>query len=134
MAQLPLSPAAPAVAGVPRQILRAEGMVLLAASLAAYAHLGGSWLWFAVLLLAPDLTMIAYLAGPRIGAIAYNAVHSTVAAFALAALGLAAGLDGAVLGAIIVAAHIGMDRMLGYGLKYGTAFGDTHLGSMGRRT
>jgi hypothetical protein len=27
--------------------------------------------------------------------------------------------------------HIGFDRVLGYGLKYPTAFRDTHLGQLG---
>jgi hypothetical protein len=30
------------------------------------------------------------------------------------------------------AAHIGLDRMLGYGLKYAAGFGYTHLGRIGR--
>jgi len=30
--------------------------------------------------------------------------------------------------AAVWAAHIGFDRMLGYGLKDTTVFGDTHLG------
>lgn len=33
--------------------------------------------------------------------------------------------------ALIHLAHIGFDRALGYGLKYGTAFGDTHLCRIG---
>ena len=28
-------------------------------------------------------------------------------------------------------AHIGFDRMMGFGLKYPTRFGDTHLGRIG---
>jgi hypothetical protein len=30
-------------------------------------------------------------------------------------------------------AHVGMDRAVGYGLKYPTAFGRTHLGVVGRK-
>ena len=33
--------------------------------------------------------------------------------------------------ALIWIAHIGLDRALGYGLKYATGFGDTHLGHIG---
>lgn len=128
----PLPDASPAVAGVPRLILQAEGAVLVAAAVLAYAHLGQSWLWFAVLFLAPDLSMLFYLAGSRVGAAFYNAAHTTLAAFALGGIGFVLGFDWLVAAALILAAHIGFDRLLGYGLKYGSAFGDTHLGRKGR--
>ena len=104
---------------------------MLAASLAAYGLLGFSWLLFAVLILAPDLSMLGYLAGPRIGAIAYNAVHTLIApaVLAFAAWLLAAPLLTAL--ASILLAHIAADRAFGYGLKYSTGFKDTHLGQIG---
>jgi len=34
--------------------------------------------------------------------------------------------------AAILIAHVGMDRMLGYGLKLPSSFQDTHLGRIGR--
>ena len=34
--------------------------------------------------------------------------------------------------AMIWLAHIGIDRALGYGLKYSAGFGFTHLGRIGR--
>ncbi|MBZ9936484.1 DUF4260 domain-containing protein [Mesorhizobium sp. BR1-1-16] len=123
----------PAVAGIPRRLLQAEGAALLAAVVIAYAYLGGNWIVFAALFLAPDLAMLGYLGGNRVGAALYNAVHTTLAAFALGAAGYLLGAGWAIDGALILAAHIGFDRMLGYGLKYGTAFGDTHLGSKGKR-
>ncbi|SHF13123.1 protein of unknown function [Kaistia soli DSM 19436] len=123
----------PAVAGVPRRLLQAEGAAVLAVSLAAYSHLGGNWALFAAIFFAPDLAMLGYLAGNRIGAALYNAVHTTLTAFALGAAGYLFDLNWAIDSAVILAAHIGFDRLLGYGLKYGTAFGDTHLGSKGKR-
>ncbi|MDQ3037317.1 MAG: DUF4260 domain-containing protein [Myxococcota bacterium] len=120
------------VHGAPRVLLRLEGVLVLGASIAAYAHLGGSWLAFALLFLIPDLSMLGYLAGPRIGAITYNAGHSLLAPGALAIAAVVSGSDVLVLGAVIWVAHIGFDRMLGYGLKYGTEFFDTHLGRVGR--
>lgn len=123
----------PAVVGEPLILLRIEGAVALAAATWAYHQLGGPWLWLAVLLLTPDFSMLGYLAGPKIGATCYNAVHSYVAPALLALAGLAFGEHLLLLGALIWAAHIGMDRMLGYGLKYATAFGDTHLGRKGAK-
>jgi hypothetical protein len=35
--------------------------------------------------------------------------------------------------ALIWLAHIGIDRALGYGLKYSAGFGFTHLGRIGRQ-
>jgi len=87
---------------------------------------------YALLFLVPDLSFAAYLFGPRAGAVAYNTMHSTLGALALAVFGYIAGEPGALLIALIWLAHIGFDRALGYGLKYASAFGDTHLGRVGR--
>jgi hypothetical protein len=115
-----------AALGAPRGLLRAEAAALLGGALFAYAHLGAGWGLFAVLLLVPDLSLLGYLAGARVGAITYNAAHSSLGPALLATTGL---MVPAVLPfAAIWCAHVGLDRMLGYGLKYGTAFGDTHLG------
>lgn len=86
-----------------------------------------SWILFAVLLLAPDLSAIGYVAGNRVGAISYNLAHTYTAPGILGGIGLSTGNDTLVGAALIWAAHIGMDRMIGYGLKYPGAFKDTHL-------
>ncbi len=115
------------VSGAPLVLLRAEGALVLAGAVLAYHHLGGSWWLFALLFLAPDLSMLGYLAGPRAGAIAYDAVHTYLAPAALALLGLVAP---AVLPfAVIWFGHLGFDRLQGYGLKYATRFSQTHLGA-----
>ena len=121
------------VSGSVRWLLRLEGLVVLAAATAAYAHAGFTWILFAIFFLAPDLSMLGYLAGPRVGAVAYNFVHTYAAALALAGAGFFAGLPLAEAIGLIFIAHIGLDRALGYGLKYPSAFGDTHLGRIGRR-
>jgi hypothetical protein len=77
--------------------------------------------------LVPDLSFGGYLAGPRVGAWAYNSLHTTVGPIALAIVGVLADRDWCVQLALIWLAHIGLDRLLGYGLKYPTAFKDTHL-------
>lgn len=115
------------VLGAPNLILRAEGLAVLVASVWAYAALGSGWWLLAVLILAPDLSMLGYLAGARIGAALYNAAHTYVVPLALLALGQSGAVPlGTALG-LIWAAHIGMDRVLGYGLKYPWGFKATHL-------
>jgi hypothetical protein len=115
-----------------KAILRLEGAAALAAAVALYAHAGLSWPLFALLILAPDLSMFAYLIGPRAGAAAYNLVHTYALGVPLALAGyFLASPIGLALGLIWIA-HIGMDRMLGYGLKYASGFRDTHLGRIGR--
>lgn len=127
------SPAAGIVTGSVRALLRLEGFAAFAAATACYAHAGFSWPAFALLFLAPDLAMLGYLAGPRLGARSYNLAHTYAAAVALALLGFTGGMPAAAAGGLIWIAHIGFDRALGYGLKYPTAFGDTHFGRVGRR-
>jgi len=119
--------------GAVRAILRLEGLAALAGAAALYAHAGASWRLFAILFLVPDVAMLGYLAGPRVGAVAYNALHAYVGPFCLAVFGFALASETAVAVALIWAAHIGFDRALGYGLKFPTAFGDTHLGRVGRK-
>jgi hypothetical protein len=115
-----------------RSWLRVEGLVVLIVSTAVYRMDGGGWTWFALFLLLPDLSMLGYLAGPVVGARAYNAVHSYAAPLLLALIGVGLGSRGIVSLALIWTAHLGMDRALGYGLKYPRAFGDTHLGLIGK--
>jgi hypothetical protein len=117
-----------------KRLLRGEGLALLGCAAAAYWRVGGDWKQFAILFLVPDLSFLGYLAGPRIGAAAYNAMHSTIAPLALIALGIGLADPLAIQLALIWLAHVGFDRALGYGLKYGAAFGFTHLGRIGRQT
>jgi len=122
-----------AVTGAVRVLLRLEALAAFAAALVAYHHSGGAWSTFAWLFLLPDLAFLGYLAGPRVGAVAYDATHTWLGPAALALLGALAGLDVLWLVAIW-SAHLGFDRALGYGLKYSTSFPDTHLGALGRHT
>ena len=111
----------------PRVLLHVEGFALLTASIVLYWQAGGSWWMFLLLLLAPDLSALGYLAGPGVGAVTYNVVHTALLPASLALFGLLAGSPLAVQLALIWLAHIGMDRMVGYGLKYPTAFKGSHL-------
>ena len=115
-----------------RGLLRLEGLTLFAAMVFLYALWGGSWWVFAILFLAPDLSFIAYLSDAKSGAVVYNAAHSYLAPVALMTLGFALGEPLILSIAMIWLAHIGLDRALGYGLKYSAGFGFTHLGRIGR--
>ncbi len=108
-------------------LLRLEGLAVLIGAIALYAAQYGDWLAFILLLFVPDLSMIGYGRGSSTGAALYNAAHTYLAPALLAAIGMLASMPLLLQIALIWAAHIGMDRALGYGLKYG-AFKDTHLG------
>jgi hypothetical protein len=116
----------------PIALQRLEGGVLLALSLLIYWKLAGPWLWYLLLILIPDLFALGYLRGPRLGAAAYNLGHTWLLPGILAAVGLIGGTSFAVDVALIWLGHIGVDRLLGYGLKLPTGFQDTHLGRIGR--
>ena len=110
-------------------VLRAEGL--------AFAVVSGALLWqsgpplatVAIVLVAPDLAIAAYALGPRVGAVAYNASHTTIGPLLLGGVGLFAASREAVEVALLWLLHIGADRALGFGLKHRTRFEDTHLGS-----
>jgi hypothetical protein len=121
-----------AVDGVPRIVLRAEGAALLIVAVILYARIGEAWWLFAILFLAPDVSLLGYLGGSRTGAITYNAAHTLVGPLLLASAGLLLPAFILVPLALIWTAHIGFDRLLGYGLKYAAGFGFTHLGRVGR--
>jgi hypothetical protein len=106
---------------------RAEGAVLLAAAIVFYHVYGGNWFLFALLLLAPDLSAIGYLLRSRFAALAYNLAHTLVFPALLAGYGIFGGNTLLIALACIWFAHIGMDRLVGYGFressteeKYGT--------------
>lgn len=120
-----------AVSGGVRIALRLEGLAVLLASVTAYMQLGAGWGAFAMLFLVPDLSFLGYLAGARIGAAVYNLAHSYIGPVALLALGTLADMPVALAVGLIWCAHIGFDRLLGYGLKYASGFTATHLGRIG---
>jgi hypothetical protein len=114
-----------------RAWLRIEGLAVLVAAAFAYFRLGGEWLWFLPALLAPDLSGLGYLRGPRIGAVVYDLFHNWAIGLAVLGVGLATAVPVVTLAGTILIAHTGMDRSVGYGLKLMTGFHDTHLGRKG---
>ena len=112
----------------PEILLRIEGAFDLALSLIFFQTIQGNWLLFILLLLVPDLAMLGYLWGARLGTVCYNLVHTLVGPFLIVAYACLAKSLWLLPYALIWTAHIGLDRMLGFGLKYPTRFADTHLG------
>ena len=113
--------------------LRAEGLSALALGWVAWQAAGGEAIWFLPLLLVPDMSMLGYLGGNHTGAIAYNIAHNWFVGGLVLGAGWWFGIPALSFAGAILVAHTGIDRLLGYGLKYPTAFQDTHLGRIGRR-
>ncbi len=120
-----------AIGGV-RNLLRLEGLCVLAVALYAYGHAGYGWGLFAMCFFLPDLSFAGYLGGARLGAATYNAAHSYLGAIACLAIGMHFAVPAVVGAGLVWIAHIGFDRALGYGLKYASGFHHTHLGRIGR--
>jgi hypothetical protein len=120
------------VTGTPRRWLQLEGVAAFAAGIATFLATGAPWILLVPLLLAVDVSAVGYLAGPRAGAFTYNLAHNWGMGVAVAAVGVATGVAPILAAGAILVAHTGMDRVAGYGLKYPTAFGDTHLGRLGK--
>lgn len=118
--------------GAVRVVLRLEGLCVLVAASVAYSKFGLDWGTFALFFLTPDVSLLGYLAGPRVGAVSYNLTHSYSGAVACLAAGLVVPAPTILCVGLIWCAHIGFDRALGYGLKYSEGFGFTHLGRIGR--
>jgi hypothetical protein len=122
----------PTVHPTVRTWLRLEGLAALLAGLAIYGASGGSWLLVIPLILVPDISMLGYLRDPRLGALTYNLVHNWAIGLAVLGAGVWSGQSWVLLTGSILVAHVGMDRLAGYGLKLPSAFTDTHLGRIGR--
>ncbi|MFM2483300.1 DUF4260 domain-containing protein [Celerinatantimonas sp. YJH-8] len=120
------------VVGHVKWTLRVESLLIVLLALYFY-HTGGySWSVFTLFFLAPDLSFLGYLAGPKIGAVLYNGAHSLIGALCGLGLGELFNSKVCLMAGLIWMAHIGFDRALGYGLKYGSGFSNTHLGKIGK--
>ena len=119
-------------AGGPRRWLRVEGATLLTGALVAYATTDHAWWLVPLTILLPDLTMLGYVRSARLGAYLYNVGHTTPLPAALVAVGWWQDRSLVVALGLVWLAHIGVDRLLGYGLKYGDHFQHTHLGRLGK--
>jgi len=115
-----------------KSLLKLEELAQLLLAVLVFAHLPFAWWVLPATFLLPDLSMLGYLAGPRVGAISYNLAHHKALAIAVGVAGWALALPGLLLAGTVLLFHSAFDRLLGYGLKYATGFQDTHLGRVGK--
>ena len=108
-------------------MLKIENGAIAALALALYAVNDYSWIVFVLLFLLPDLAMLGYLLGNRVGAIVYNVVHMYSTPLVLGALAWLLAWPLGMQLALIWIFHIAVDRVVGYGLKYESGFKQTHL-------
>ncbi len=112
--------------------LRLEGLFIAITGLVLFNSEATNWWPWILFLLVPDLSMVGYLINNRVGAFLYNLGHSLV--FPLLLLLLVSPLNSrtALYIASLWLVHIGVDRLMGFGLKLNDGFRHTHLGSIGR--
>ncbi|MFC3749788.1 DUF4260 domain-containing protein [Paenibacillus sp. GCM10012306] len=110
-----------------KTLIRIEGLVVLVLGIYLYFSNGYNWAAFLLLLMLPDLSMIGYVVSNKTGVYTYNFAHTFVTPLLLLLLGLVFSVDFLMMIGFIWMVHIGMDRMMGFGLKYETDFKDTHI-------
>lgn len=115
-----------------KSIIKLEELGLFLLGIYLFDQMQYAWWWFLVLILVPDLSMIGYIFGNKIGALSYNIAHHRGISVVLYLVGIYCSLTAIQLLGVILFAHSAMDRMLGYGLKYETGFKFTHLGEIGK--
>jgi hypothetical protein len=110
-----------------KYIIRLEGLAVFITAVYFYHLFYRDWLAFALLLLIPDISMVGYFINKKLGALFYNLVHNYILGFSAAFFGFAFDNDLILFLGLIFLAHVGIDRFLGYGLKYPSGFKDTHI-------
>lgn len=115
-----------------RPILKLEELAQLAVCIGTLVMHDVPWWAYVLLAFGPDIGMLGYLAGPRTGAFTYNILHHKGLALAVATLGALGWVPPALLAGVVLYGHASLDRLLGFGLKYGDDFRHTHLGWIGK--
>jgi len=116
-----------------KNLLKLEELLLFGLSLFLFSQLDYGWAWYALLFLAPDFSMLGYLANPHVGSWTYNLIHHKGLAVAVYVLGYIFTIPWLMFAGTILLGHSSLDRVFGYGLKYPDAFKNTHLGVIGTR-
>ena len=115
-----------------KNLLKLEELALFLFSLFLFSKLDYGWGWYALWFFAPDLSMVGYLANPRVGAWTYNLIHHKRLAATLYVLGILFSIPWLAFAGTILLGHSSFDRVFGYGLKYPESFQATHLGKIGK--
>ena len=116
-----------------KSIIKLEELGLFILGIYFFSQMEYAWWWFLVLILVPDLSMMGYVFGDKVGALCYNIAHHRGIAIVLYLFGIYCSNAETQLAGAILFSHSAMDRMLGYGLKYQTGFKYTHLGEIGNK-
>ncbi len=114
-----------------KNVLKLEEFGMFIFSFLMFYNLDVSWWWFIILILTPDISMVGYIWGVRIGALIYNLFHHKGIAILLIIIGYYFDEKITMMAGIILFGHSSMDRIFGYGLKYKKGFKFTHLGKIG---
>jgi hypothetical protein len=115
-----------------KDLIRLEEAAMFALSILLFNELPFAWWWFLVLILSPDIGMIGYAFGNKIGAFSYNLFHHKALAVLIYVVGWWLSNDYFLFAGLILFGHASMDRIFGYGLKYENGFKFTHLGEIGK--
>lgn len=116
-----------------KNLIRLEEIALMGLSIYLFSLADIAWWWYLVLLLAPDIGMLGYALGSKIGAITYNFTHHRAVAIIVLLIGFMVNIPWLIAFGAILLGHASLDRILGYGLKYFSSFNDTHLGIIGKK-
>lgn len=116
-----------------KNILKLEELAMFGLCTWALYSLNVEWWYYLLLLLGPDIGLIGYAAGNKIGAFIYNLFHHKGVAVVLFITGLLLPDRMIEITGIILFGHSSMDRMFGYGLKLKEGFKYTHLGLIGKK-
>jgi hypothetical protein len=115
-----------------KQVIQLEELAMFLLGIFLFSQLSFAWWWFPALLLIPDISMLGYIGGNKIGAITYNIMHHKALAIAVYIAGFYLHNEVSQLIGVILFGHSSMDRFFGYGLKTFAGFKSTHLGEIGK--
>ena len=117
-----------------KNILKFEELGMFALSIFLFTMLGYPWWLYILLILTPDISMLGYLINPKVGSVTYNLLHHKGAAVLVYLSGVYMYNSILIIVGIILFGHSSLDRVLGYGLKFGDSFKHTHLGFLGEES
>lgn len=115
-----------------KYLLKLEEALMFVFAIFLFSKLSYAWWWYPVLIFAPDLSMLGYLGGAKLGALIYNFVHHKALGLGVLIFGFVLASQPTQLAGLIFFGHSSMDRVLGYGLKHSDSFQHTHLGMIGK--
>jgi hypothetical protein len=115
------------------KLLKLEEAAQFALAVWLFTQLPYAWWVFPACLLLPDISMLAYLFNPAVGARVYNLFHHKLTGVIIFFIGVWLEHPLLSLAGVILFAHAAMDRIFGYGLKYPDDFKHTHLGWIGKQ-